>query len=53
MKIFMKKVLDSKVVIMLRSQNTKTFLIKDTRKTGQKKFLTLVKLKIQFRGHTQ
>ena len=49
----MKKVLDSKVVIMLRSQNTKAFLIKDTRKTGQKKFLTLVKLKIQFRGHTR
>ena len=37
---------------MLGFQNTKTFLLKDTLKTGQKKFLSLVKLKTQFRGHT-
>ena len=30
----------------------KTFLLKDTLQIGQKKFLLLVKLKIQFRGHT-
>ena len=37
---------------MLGFQNTKAFLLKDTRKIGQKKFLLLVKLKIQFGGHT-
>ena len=51
MKILMKKILNSKLVIMLGFQNTKTFLLKDTLKIGQKKFLLLVKLKIQFRGH--
>ena len=30
----------------------KTFLLKDTLKIGQKKFLLLVKFKIQFHGHT-
>ena len=35
---------------MLEFQNTKTFLLKDTLKIGQKKFLLLVKLKIQFHG---
>ena len=35
---------------MLGFQNTKTFLLKDTCKTGQKKFLLLVKLKTQFLG---
>ena len=40
----------SKLVIMLRFQNTKTFLLKDTLKIGQKKFLLLAKLKIQFLG---
>ena len=30
----------------------KTFLLKDTLKIGQKKFLLSVKLKIQFHGHT-
>ena len=35
---------------MLGFQNTKTFLLKDTLKIGQKKFLSLAKLKIQFRG---
>ena len=33
-------------------QNTKTFLLRDTRKIGLKKFLLIAKLKIQFRGHT-
>ena len=31
-------------------QNTKTFLLKDILKIGQKKFLSLRKLKIEFRG---
>ena len=47
----MEKILNSKLVIMLGFQNTKTFLLKDTLKIGQKKFL-LAKLRIQFRGHT-
>ena len=37
---------------MLGFQNTKNFLLKDTLKIGQKKFLWLVKLKTQFLGHT-
>ena len=45
-KILMKKILKSKLVIMLGFQNTKTFLLKYTLQIGQKKFL-----KIQFRGH--
>ena len=36
--------------IMLGFQNTKTFLLKDIPKIGQKKLLLLVKLKTQFRG---
>ena len=47
---FDKKILNLKLVIMLEFQNIKTFLLKDTLKIGQKKFLLLVKLKIQFRG---
>ena len=35
---------------MLGFQNTKTFLLNDALKIGQKKVLLLVKLKIQFRG---
>ena len=31
-------------------QNTKAFLLKDILKIGQKKFLSLPKLKIEFRG---
>ena len=31
--------------------NTKVFLLKDTHQTSPKKFLLLVKLKIQFHGH--
>ena len=41
-----------KIGIMLGFQNTKTFFLKDTLKVGQKKLLLLVKLKIQFLGHT-
>ena len=48
----MEKVLNSKLVIMLGFQNKKTFLLNDALKIGQKKFLLLAKLKIQFRGHT-
>ena len=39
-----------KLVTMLKFQNTTTFLVKDMLQIGQKKFLLLVKLKIQFRG---
>ena len=35
---------------MLEFQNTKTFLLKDILQTSQKKFLLLVKLKIQLLG---
>ena len=52
MKILMKKILNPKLVIMLEFQKTKAFLLKDTLKIGQEKFLVLVKLKIQFYGHT-
>ena len=52
MKILTKEILNLKLVIMLQFQNTKTLLLKDTFQIGQKKFLLLVKLKIQFRGHT-
>ena len=52
MNILMKKILNLKLVIMLGFQNTKKFLLKDTLKIGQKKFLLLVKLKTQFRRHT-
>ena len=48
--ILMKKILNSKLVIMSEYQNTKIFLLKDILQIGQKKFLLLVKLKIQFRG---
>ena len=46
-----KKILDLKLVIMLEFQNIKTFLLKDMLQIGRKKFLLLVGLKIQFRGH--
>ena len=36
----------------LRISNTKTFLLKDLLQIGQKKFLLLIKLKMQFRGLT-
>ena len=37
---------------MLEFQNIKTFLLKDILQIAQKKFLLLVKLKIQFLGVT-
>ena len=49
---FNEKILNLKLVIMLGFQNRKIFLLKDTLKIGQEKFLLLVILKIQFRGHT-
>ena len=39
-----------KVSDRVKYENTKTFLLKDTPKVGQKKFLLLVKLKTQFCG---
>ena len=50
MKILTKKILNLKLVTMLEFQNTKTFLLKDMLQIGRKKFLLLVKLKIQFLG---
>ena len=43
-------VLDLKLVTMLEFQNIKIFLLKDILQIGQKKFLLLIKLKIQFLG---
>ena len=40
-----------KLVIMKEFQNIKIFLLKDIHQIGQKKFLSLKKLKIQFHGH--
>ena len=51
MKILIKKILNSKLVIMLEFQNTKTFLLKDTLQIGQENVFLLVKFEIQFRGH--
>ena len=48
MKILIKKILNLNLVVMLEFQNIKTFLLKDILQIGQKKFLLLVKLKIQF-----
>ena len=45
-----KKILNLKFVTMLEFQNTKIFLLKGTLQIGRKKFLLLVKLKIQFLG---
>ena len=50
MKILIKKILNLKLVTMLEFQNRKTFLLKDTLQIGQKKFLLLAGLKIQFCG---
>ena len=44
------KILNLKLVTMLEFQNIKTFLLKDILQIGQKKFLLLMKLKIQFLG---
>ena len=43
---------DPKLVTMLEFQNIKAFLLNDILQVGQKKFLLLEKLKIQFVGHT-
>ena len=48
--ILIKKILNLKLVTMLEFQNIKTFLLKDMLQISQKKFLLLVKLKIQFPG---
>ena len=45
-----KKILNLKLVRMLEFLNIKTFLLKDILQIGQKKFLLLIKLKIQFLG---
>ena len=45
-----KKILNLKLMTMLEFQNIKTFLLKDILQIGQKKFLLLIKLKIQFLG---
>ena len=47
---FNKKDLKFRVGDHIEFQNIKTFLLKDTLQIGQKKFLLLVKLKIQFLG---
>ena len=49
MKILIKPSPNLKLVIVSEYQTTKTFLLQDIRKIGQKKFLLLVKLKTQFR----
>ena len=50
-KKLMIETLNLKLVIILEFLNTKTFLLKDIHQIGLKKFLLLVKLKIQFHGH--
>ena len=45
-----KKILNLKLVTMLEFLNIKTFLLQDILHIGQKKFLLLIKLKIQFLG---
>ena len=48
-KIQIKKILNLKLVTMQEFLSTKIFLLKDMLQIGKKKFLLLVKLKIQFR----
>ena len=50
MKIRIKKILNLKLVTMLEFQNTKAFLLRNMLQVDRKKFLLLVKLKIQFGG---
>ena len=52
MKILIKKIPNLKYAFALEFQNIKTFLLKDMFQIGQKNFLLLVKLKIQFLGLT-
>ena len=47
-KIANQKILNLKLLTILDILNIKTFLIKDIVQIGQKKFLLLIKLKIQF-----
>ena len=53
MKTLMKKIINLKLVVVSEYQNSKIFLLKDTLKIGQKKFLSLSKLKTQLRGYMQ
>ena len=48
--ILIKNILNLKLVTMLEFQIAKTFLLRDTLQIGWKKFLLVVKLKMQFRG---
>ena len=50
MKILIKNILDLNLVTMLEFQNIKTFLLKDILQIGLKKFLLLIKLKLQILG---
>ena len=45
------KILNLKLVIILKYQNTKTFLLKDILQIGLKKFLWFRKLKMLCHGH--
>ena len=49
-KFQIKKILILTLVTMLEFLNIKTFLLKGILRIGQKKFLLLIKLKIQFIG---
>ena len=53
MKILTKKILNLKLVMVSEYQSTETFLLNDTLRIGQKKFLLSIELKQQFRGHTR
>ena len=46
MNILIKKILNLKLLTMLQFQNTKTFLLKDMFRIGQKKFLLLIKNRV-------
>ena len=46
------KIQNLKLEIMQEFLSTKTFLQKDAHQIGLKKFLLLIKLKVQFHGHT-
>ena len=50
MKTLIKPGLNLKLVIVSEYRNTKTILLKDKLHIGQKKFLSLAKLKVLFRG---
>ena len=47
---FNEKILNLELVILVEFQNIKTLLLKDILQISQKKFLLLIKLKIQFHG---